>query len=101
MITASIVLFNNDFDILKKTVNSFLNTSIKKKLYLIDNSNSNKLEAFFKSPEIEYLFVGRNIGFGAAHNLVLNKITSNFHLILNPDVVFSPEVISSLITSVT
>ena len=95
MITASIVLFNNDITrVLKKTVNSFLNTSIKKKLYLIDNSTSNKLEVFFKSPEIEYLFVGKNIGFGAAHNLVLNKISSNFHLILNPDVVFSPEVIS-------
>ena len=99
MITASIVLFNNDFEILKKTVNSFLNTSIKKKLYLIDNSNSNKLEAFFKSPEIENLFVGKNIGFGAAHNLVLNKISSNFHLILNPDIVFSPGVISSLIAA--
>ena len=99
MITASIVLFNNDFEILKKTVNSFLNTSIKKKLYLIDNSNSNKLEAFFKSPEIEYLFVGKNIGFGAAHNLVLNKISSNFHLILNPDIVFSSGIISSLITA--
>ena len=99
MITASIVLFNNDFEILKKTVNSFLNISIKKKLYLIDNSNSNKLEAFFKSSEIEYLFVGKNIGFGAAHNLVLNKLCSNFHLILNPDVVFSVGVISSLITA--
>ena len=99
MITASIVLFNNDFEILKKTVNSFLNISVKKKLYLIDNSNSNKLEAFFKSSEIEYLFVGKNIGFGAAHNLVLNKLCSNFHLILNPDVVFSVGVISSLITA--
>ena len=88
MITASIVLFNNDFEILKKTVNSFLNISVKKKLYLIDNSNSNKLEAFFKSSEIE-----------AAHNLVLNKLCSNFHLILNPDVVFSVGVISSLITA--
>ena len=99
MITASIVLFNDDLEILEKTVNSFLNTSIKKKLYLIDNSNSNKLEAFFKSPEIEYLFVGKNIGFGAAHNLVLNKISSNFHLILNPDVVFSSGVISFLIAA--
>jgi len=97
MITASIVLYNNDFEILKKTVNSFLNTSIRKKLYLIDNSNTNKLEVFFKSPEIEYLFVGKNIGFGAAHNLILNKISSNFHLILNPDIVFSPSIISSLI----
>ena len=99
MITASIVLFNENLEVLKKTVNSFLNTPLKKKLYLIDNSTSNKLEAFFKSQEIEYLFVGKNIGFGAAHNLVLNKISSNFHLILNPDIVFSSGVISSLIAA--
>lgn len=97
MITASIVLFNDDLEILEKTVNSFLNSSEKKKLYLIDNSKCNKLEAYFKHPEIEYLFVGKNIGFGAAHNLILNKISSNFHLILNPDVAFSSGVISDLI----
>ena len=60
MITASIVLYNNDFEILKKTVNSFLKTPLEKKLFLIDNSPKNRLEKYFKHPEIEYLFVGTN-----------------------------------------
>jgi hypothetical protein len=96
-ITASIVLYNENLETLKKTIDSFLRTPLDKKLYLIDNSATNKLESYFKHPEIDYYFVGKNIGFGKAHNLVLNKINSKFHLILNPDVVFEKDIISILI----
>jgi GT2 family glycosyltransferase len=97
MITASIVLYKENFETLKNTVDSFLKLSIKKKLYLIDNSPTNNLGTHFKNAEIEYIFVGKNIGFGKAHNLILDKINSDFHLILNPDVVFLSNVITSLI----
>ena len=59
MITASIVLFNENIETLKKTVHSFLETPIEKKLYLIDNSSQNKTQNYFKHPEIEYISVGR------------------------------------------
>ncbi|ARV07286.1 glycosyl transferase family 2 [Polaribacter sp. SA4-10] len=97
MITASIVLYNENIETLKKTVDSFLNTPIKKKLYLIDNSPNNNLESHFINSEIEYIFVGKNSGFGKAHNFILDKINSQFHLILNPDVAFDAEVIPALI----
>ena len=97
MITASIVLFKENLETIKKTVDSFLKTPLEKKLYLIDNSPVNDLESHFKHLEIEYIYVGNNIGFGKAHNLVLNKINSDFHLILNPDVEFQSNVISNLI----
>lgn len=100
IITASIVLFNENLETLKKTVDSFLKTPITKKLYLIDNSTNNELEAHFKEAEIEYIFVGKNIGFGKAHNLILDQINSKFHLILNPDVEFIPDVIPNLITEI-
>ena len=95
-ITASIVLYNQNINVLKKTVTSFLNTPFKKKLFLIDNSKNNQVKDILKSNEIEYVFMGKNIGFGKAHNLILNKIQSDFHLILNPDVAFSPDIISAL-----
>ena len=97
MITASIVLFKNNLETLQKTVDSFLKTPLEKKLYLIDNSPSNQLEKHFKQLEITYIFVGNNVGFGRGHNLVLDKIKSDFHLILNPDVSFSAAVIPALI----
>lgn len=96
-ITATIVLYNQNIEVLKKTVASFLNTPLSKKLFLIDNSSINLLENHFKHPEIEYIFVGKNIGFGKAHNLILDKINSDFHLILNPDVVFNVDIIPTLI----
>lgn len=98
-ISASIVLYKNNVDLLKKTISSFLEVTLPKKLFLIDNSPTDKLRDLFRSAEIEYIFLNRNIGFGAAHNLVISKINhlSKYHLILNPDVSFDPQVINNLI----
>jgi hypothetical protein len=98
-ISATIVLYEQDNEVLKKTIESFLLIPLKKRLFLIDNSKSNFLEKEFNHAEISYHFVGKNIGFGAGHNLVLGQIKqhSEYHLILNPDVSFSGEVIPKLI----
>jgi len=101
MVTASIVIYKEGLKTLKTTIDSFLNTPLEKKLYLIDNSPKNEFEYKFKHQDIHYVFVGKNIGFGSAHNLVLGKIDSDFHLILNPDVSFSKEVIPNLIHQFT
>jgi GT2 family glycosyltransferase len=47
---------------------------------------------------VEYLYTGRNLGFGAAHNIALKKYsTFNYHLILNPDVNFEHKALEELI----
>jgi GT2 family glycosyltransferase len=99
-LTASIVLFNEDLKELTKTVDCFLNTPLKKKLFLIDNTPKKKFKNIFEHNEIEYIPVGKNIGFGLGHNLIIKKIknVSNFHLILNPDVSFKVSVIPNLIS---
>lgn len=99
-ISASIVLYKDNLSTLQKTIDSFLKTSIKKKLFLIDNNPTDALRNNFKDLEIDYYFVGKNIGFGKGHNVVLDKIDSAYHLILNPDVVFSSDVISALIQEI-
>ncbi len=98
-ISATIVVYKEDVKTLQKTITSFLNVSLTKRLYIIDNSPSNILKEFCDFPEVEYVFVGRNMGFGGGHNLVLDKIKdcSNYHLILNPDVSFEPNVLLQLI----
>jgi GT2 family glycosyltransferase len=98
-ITASIVLFEEDLVELKKTVKCFLETSLLKKLYLIDNTPIKLFKNEFNNPQIEYIAIGKNIGFGNGHNMILNKIknASKYHLILNPDVIFSPKTIPNLI----
>ena len=96
-ISASIVCYHQEPQILQKTVDSFLKTPLKKKLFLIYNSATNELQNHFNSDEIEYIFTGKNLGFGKAHNFILDKITANFHLILNPDVIFDGKIIPILI----
>ena len=96
-ITASIVLYKENVQTLKSTVKSFLQIPFSKKLYLIDNSPKNTLEKEFNHPEIEFIFNNKNIGFGAAHNLVLKDLKSEYHLILNPDVSFNATVFNELI----
>jgi len=102
-ITATIVLYNENLEELTKTINSFLNVPLQKKLYLIDNTAHMRFQNIFNQKEIEYIAIGKNIGFGAGHNVVIDKIhnTSNFHLILNPDVNFDKTVIPNLIKELT
>jgi len=98
-LSATIVLYKEGSIELSKAINSFLKTDITKKLFLIDNSPTDKLRNKFTHPDIEYIFIGKNIGFGAGHNIVIDKIKnySKYHLILNPDVWFSPSVIPNLL----
>ena len=99
IITGSIVLFKENLTDLHKAIECFLAIPLKKKLYLIDNTPSRFFEYVFVNHQIEYIAVEQNIGFGSAHNKILDKIkqTSKFHLILNPDVSFKLGVISNLI----
>lgn len=99
-ITACIVLYCNNSDILSKATDSFLKTDLNVKLYLVDNSPTNRLETFFKDSRIEYIFNNANIGFGAGHNIAIKKtieVGSKYHLILNPDIEYKPGTLEKLI----
>jgi len=89
-ITASIVIYNEHKNTLKKVIEGFLDLRFEKKLFIIDNSSKNILEKFCSSYEnVVYIFSGKNLGFGKAHNLILKDIVdSEIHLILNPDIYF-------------
>lgn len=100
-VTASIVLYNND-GTFKNAINSFLNTSLSVKLYLVDNSETNTLQThladLLSDTRLEYIFNNKNIGFGAGHNIAIQKVysLSKYHLVLNPDVAFEQGVIEDL-----
>ena len=100
-ITASIVLYLTDSLELEKTINSFLNTHADIKLYFIDNSPKNELENFSRSKNIEYIHNPSNPGFGAAHNIAIQKAIeagSSYHFIVNPDIYFEGDVITGMVS---
>ena len=96
-ISATIVLYKNNKEVLLNTIHSFLNTKLKKHLFLIDNSPTDNLKNIINHPEVEYIFTGKNLGFAKAHNKILTVLNSDFHLVLNPDVEFNKNVIPNLI----
>jgi GT2 family glycosyltransferase len=99
-INGSIVLYKNDEELLKKAINSFLNTTLHVRLYLIDNSPTDDLKYLSTlDNRIEYIFNSKNLGFGKAHNIALKKSLQQgvpYHLVLNPDVYFEKGTLESL-----
>ncbi len=98
-ITASIVIYRENFKVLEKAMGSFLDSTLSKKLYIIDNSPSNEFKNKIQNDSVEYIYSNKNIGFGMGHNSILHKLTSKnkYHLILNPDVSFHPEILEKLV----
>lgn len=99
-INISVVLYENKYDQLEKLIRSITSDNIDFKLYLIDNSQTDKLKSL-KSLDnrIEYIFNNANLGFGKAHNIALRKSIEHnvpYHLVLNPDVYFDKGVLEEL-----
>ncbi|HEX6226686.1 MAG TPA: glycosyltransferase family 2 protein [Chryseolinea sp.] len=97
-LSASIVVYKNQVEILEKTIDSFLGSTVHSKLYIVDNSPTDELKALVKDPRIIYRFNNKNVGFGAAHNTILRQILdeTKYHIILNPDVYFDESTIGEL-----
>lgn len=97
-VIASLVTFNNDLKVLKTTIESFLDTSLRVKLVIVDNSSNKAIKSLASELEVDYIEPGGNIGFGKAHNIAINKFASQskYFLILNPDVELNQTTLSKL-----
>jgi hypothetical protein len=91
-ISASIVIYDEKEEILKKVIDSFLNIELEKELIIVDNSKKMLLKEFCESfNDTKYIFSDSNLGFARGHNLALKSksIKSKIHLVLNPDIFFN------------
>ena len=111
-LSISVVCYNSPLNQLKSLIGS-LENSIKYlrqnnqlpviPVFIIDNSNESNLlselcireNQRLKPLKVElHRIAGHgNIGYGRAHNLILQMIDSDFHLILNPDVTFEEDAL--------
>ena len=99
-ITSCIVLYRNDITMLREAINSFLNTDLNVKLYLVDNSPTDELKILVTDSRIEYIHNPDNPGFGTSHNIAIQKamkLGSKYHFIVNPDIYFEGDVIMPMI----
>ena len=77
-------------------------------LYLIDNASPDGSGAVLQGAlashslhcnqqqEVRVICSEKNIGFGAGHNLVLPELTSDYHFILNPDILLENDILSDM-----
>ena len=104
MLNISIVIYTLDEKVLSSAMRSLIVSSKKlppnlsiKKITLLDNGNNKKkllsfIEKFTAfSLNIQYYSAGKNLGYGQAHNIAIDSSDTIYHLILNPDVIISPE----------
>jgi GT2 family glycosyltransferase len=97
-LSIGLVLYKPNFCTLQKVMDNLFKSQgdFFIQLYCIDNSADEvwheKLKTFVESLSppsfiyIELLDGGGNLGYGKGNNVVLEKINSDYHLILNPDV---------------
>lgn len=100
-ISATIVTYKNKIHILKEAIDSFLDTKLDVKLYIVDNSNDELIRTHCENVigNIEYIPLEINIGFGAGHNVILNDSAKlgQYHIVLNPDIKFNKGVLEELV----
>lgn len=99
-ISGSIVLYNNERNVLFEAINSFLESNIVSCLYLIDNSPTDVLKNIIDDKRVIYIHNPSNPGFGASHNRAIKESIKDgavFHFVLNPDVIFKSEVVDRMV----
>ena len=99
MITASIVLYNSNINVLIDLIKTLQNSPINH-IYLIDNSKRICDFNFNKLNKVIYIHNSNNIGYGAGHNIGIKlsiKSNAKFHFVINPDIKLESSIINDLI----
>lgn len=107
-LTISLVVYKPELNQLNDTLTSLAasldNAGSIYHIYIIDNTPSEYksrisieyIGHYFKYGDFTYSRNDRNVGFGGAHNQALN-VQSDYHLIINPDLIISRDAISNAI----
>lgn len=98
MINISIVLYNAPYNQVITLIDSLTINANLNKIYLIDNS---EMETDgYQSQQVKYIFVGKNIGFGAGHNIAMRESIKDkveYHLVINYDLKIGAHILDRLI----
>jgi len=97
-VSASIVVYNNDPADVTAAIRSVLSSAMRVRCTVVDNSPNSDLRQAVTESGAHYIHAGKNCGFGAGHNIVLKGDIdlAEYHLVLNPDVYFEPDILLSL-----
>jgi len=101
MLTVSIVTYNTKIDELDSCLRS-LDSRAVKTIYVIDNSSQSYIKDYCSTQDRVIYIASENVGYGAGHNQALRRVLAQndsdckYHLVLNSDVYFKPEIVERL-----
>ena len=95
-LTIVIVTYKTNIDVLKDCLNS-INKKIK--TLIIENSNyfENKKKIEEQFLNVQILCTGSNLGMGTGNNFGLEKVTTKYALILNPDIICNDDFFLNIV----
>ena len=97
MINVSIVLYNHLPEQVAPLIEALVHSDRVAMVSLVDNSPVKNEE--FEKIGVPYIFTGKNIGYGAGHNIAIREtINANvdYHLVVNPDIVLKTDILSKI-----
>ena len=98
-VTGCIVTHNNMSSI-DETITTLLEQTkgVPFELYVVDNLSTDGTPAHIKEkyPRVKVIEPMTNDGFGSGHNVVLPLIDSDYHCVINPDIILKDDVIAKM-----
>lgn len=98
-VTIGIVNYNN-YEQIRETIRSILDQTqgVKFRIYVVDNaSNDNSMDLIAAEfPSISLIYSDRNLGYGAANNIAMRHADSDYHAIVNPDILLKEDVLKHM-----
>lgn len=104
-LSVNIVAYRNyaDIEVAVRSILDHTDRSIDTTVYITDNSENEgtpEQTAFKEKMEslgCVYNILPANAGFGAGHNYVLPKLSSDYHAVVNPDIILTEDSFTSII----
>jgi GT2 family glycosyltransferase len=99
-ISIGLVLYKTPLELVQRVLINVLESSACVECIVLDNSPTPNDSPLLKLERIRYIHSETNLGFGGGHNKIFFDFCkdSDFHLILNPDISFSCQVLGDLLS---
>lgn len=99
-ITACIVSYGGYEEVLRAAESLLEHTREDFLLYIVDNNSPDgtgeQLEQANLGPRCKVIRNGENLGFGKGHNTVIPFLESEYHFVVNPDIVIHSDVLGAM-----
>lgn len=104
-LTITIVSYHDEADVIKavESIEKYTPASIQKEIFIVDNidgtvDNDKLMKLENQYADVKVVATGKNLGFGGAHNYVMDMLDSKFHAIVNPDILLEMDAFSALLS---